>query len=97
MKLPNLSNTPVSILSRVLAANANISTNILLKNILCSFLSMLCLFINIHICEYMEKKIIFAFTDSTPLRKDTGVFESFGRFIGLKCHNYALCLRSVYK
>ena len=31
------------------------------------------------------------FTASTPLRKDTGVFESFGRFIiGLKCHNYAL-------
>ena len=24
---------------------------------------------------------IFAFTSSTPLRKDTGVFGSFGRFI----------------
>ena len=32
---------------------------------------------------------IFAFA-STPLRKDTGVFDSFGRFIGSKCHNYAL-------
>ena len=33
--------------------------------------------------------------DSTPLRKDTGVFEILGRFltscfIGLKCHNYSL-------
>ena len=36
-------------------------------------------------------------TDSTPPRKDTGVFESFGRFIiGLKCHNYALYLCFVY-
>ena len=31
------------------------------------------------------------------LRKDTGVFESFGRFIGLKCHNYALYLCFVYE
>ena len=37
------------------------------------------------------------FTVRTPLRKDTGVFKSFGRFIGLKCHNYALCLCFVYK
>ena len=33
---------------------------------------------------------------STPLRKDTGVFESYGRFIGLKCHNYALYLCFIY-
>ena len=31
-----------------------------------------------------------------PMRKDTGVFERFGRFIGLKCHNYALCLCYIY-
>ena len=42
----------------------------------------------------MRKSIIFAFTDTTPLRKDTGVFESFGRFIGLKCHNYVLYIYS---
>ena len=42
-------------------------------------------------------KNYYAFTDSTPLRKDTGVFESFGRFIGLKCHNYALYLCFAYK
>ena len=36
---------------------------------------------------------------STPLRKDTGVFKSFGRFIGLKCHNYVLylCFICMYK
>ena len=28
--------------------------------------------------------------DSTPPRKDTGVFESLGRFIGIRCLNYAL-------
>ena len=27
---------------------------------------------------------------------NTGVFESFGRFIGLKCHNYAQYLRYIY-
>ena len=35
-------------------------------------------------------------TDSTPPRKDTGVFESVGHFIGLRCHNYALCLCYIY-
>ena len=40
---------------------------------------------------------IYTFTASTPLRKDTGVFESFGRFIGLRCHNYALYFSFVYE
>ena len=40
---------------------------------------------------------IYIFTASTPLRKDTGVFESLSRFIGLKCHSYALYLCFVYK
>ena len=35
-------------------------------------------------------------TDSTPPRKDTGLFESFGRFIGLKCRIYALYLCFAY-
>ena len=41
---------------------------------------------------------LFTFTTSTPLRKVTGVFKSFGRFIGLKCHKYALysCFAYMY-
>ena len=46
--------------------------------------------------------LLFIFTASTPLRKDTGVFESFDRFytscfIGSKCRNYALNLCFIYK
>ena len=40
--------------------------------------------------------LLFASTASTLLRKDTGVFEFLGRFIRLKCHNYALYLCFVY-
>ena len=45
---------------------------------------------------------LFTCAASTPLRKDTAVFVSFGRFltlcfIGLTCHNYALNSCFVYK
>ena len=47
----------------------------------CSFLANLYVHIHMHIYIY-----------STPLRKETGVFEISDRFIGLRCHNYALYL-----
>ena len=31
--------------------------------------------------SFLSGVMAATFTDSTPLRKDTGVFESFGRFI----------------
>ena len=48
-----------------------------------------------NMCVYIY--ICMAFTASTPLRKETGVFKSIGHFlsscfIGLKCHKYALML-----
>ena len=44
---------------------------------------------------------MLAVTASTPMRKDTGVLESFGHFllscfIGLKCPNYALSLFYIH-
>ena len=35
---------------------------------------------------------LFTITATTPLRKDTWVYESIGRLLGLKRHYYALCL-----
>ena len=49
-------------------------------------------YIYIYIYILVQYIYIFIHTDRTPPRKDTGVFESIGRFIGLKCHNYALYL-----
>ena len=50
-------------------------------------------------CYYLLPKVQWrtGCTTSMPLRKDTGVFRGFGRFltscfIGLKCHNDALYL-----
>ena len=47
--------------------------------------------------------ILVQFTTSTPLKKDTRVFKSCGRFltscfIGLMCHNYTLnlCIMYIY-
>ena len=45
---------------------------------------------NFSFVAIFSMHIYIFFTDSTPPRKDTGVFESLGRFIGSKCHNYAL-------
>ena len=39
---------------------------------------------------------MYNYTACTPLMKDTRVFESFGRFIGFRCHNYALFLFYIY-
>ena len=47
---------------------------------------------NIHIRIIICDNVAYEGFASTPLRKDTGVFEIFGRFIGLKCHNYAIYL-----
>ena len=58
MKLPKLLNTPVSFLSRVLVANANISTNILLKNILYSFLFVMLIYKYSYMRIYGEKNYI---------------------------------------
>ena len=100
MKLPKLSNTSVSFLSGVLAVNANVSTNMLYKNMLYLFLSNLCLFINIHICEYMNffyVSIYRQYTTEKGHRSFRMLWSLYYSFIGLKCHNYALCLRSVDK
>ena len=42
--------------------------------------------------SFVEDERSDIFTASAPLRKDTGVFESFARFIGLKCYYSALYL-----
>ena len=100
MKLPKLLYTSVSFFRGVLAVNAFISTNILSKNMLYSFLSILCSFINIHICEYMNIFYIRIYRQYTTMEGYMSFRELWSfyyRFIGLKCHNYALCLRSVYK
>ena len=59
------------------------------------FFDYLCYYIPTHGTHiYSLLCIIYIyiyFTASTPL---SGVFENFGRFIGLKCHSYALY---VYK
>ena len=57
----------------------------------------ICIYIYMCVCIIIRDNVTYnAFTSSTPLRKNTEMFVSFGRFIGFKCHNYALCLCYIY-
>ena len=39
---------------------------------------------------------VYTYTASAPQSKDTGVFESFDRFIALRCYNYVIYLVCLY-